>query len=143
LREQFYTRYLTELDRMYRYFWNQFLPELKGMKQTFSTPYIWNSKAQRFTLIRSLSYVKRFRSLSIIFALHLPLICWNLLQTFRNETNNFIVLYGLWHTAVTAIITVIRWMHQNAGGEIVQFLNSTVDFQKLHIRPGMNMCNFH
>jgi hypothetical protein len=123
---------------MYWYFWNRFLPELEAMEKTFSTPYTWNSKKQRFSLIRNISYVRRMKNLSVLFALHLPFICWNLLQTVRNERNNLLMLYGLGYTSTTFVLTVIRWMYQNIGREIVQLLNSTVDFQKLNTRPDVN-----
>jgi hypothetical protein len=123
---------------MYAHFWNVFLPELKRMEKLYSTPYTWNGKEGRFSLIRRLSYVKVFRALSLLSAFHLPFICWNLLQTLRHETNILLMIFALGYTGITVGCTVVRWMHQNQdiSGNIVKLLNATVDFQKRSTRPG-------
>jgi hypothetical protein len=123
---------------MYANFWNLLLPELQRLERIWSTPYTWNSKEQKFSLIRRSSYVKRFKALSILFALHLPLIGWNLLQTLRYETDILLMIFGLGCTGITLAITVVRWMYQNQdiSSDIVKLLNATVHFQKLSTRPG-------
>jgi hypothetical protein len=124
--------------KMYTHYWDLFLPELKRLETIWSTPYTWNSKEQKFSLIQRLSYVKGFKALSILFALHLPLIGWNLLQTLRYETDILLMIFGLGCTGITLAITVVRWMYQNQGisSDIVKLLNATVHFQKLSTRPG-------
>jgi hypothetical protein len=55
----------------------------------------------------------------------------------RNETNILLMIYGLGYTAIASARDVCRYMYQNqnlAGG-IVEFLNSTVDFEILSTRP--------
>jgi hypothetical protein len=123
---------------MYAHFWDQFLPELERLKRIWSTPYIWNYKEQRFQLIRCLSYLKTFRTLSIIFALHMPFIYWNLLQTLQNETNILLRVCALWGTGITSAITVVRWMYQRqrVSADIVKLLNAAVSFENLNIQPG-------
>jgi hypothetical protein len=121
---------------MYEYFWEYLLPYLQRAKRTFATPYTWDSKGQRFTLIRSIPYVRRFRNLSILTALHLLLIWYNLYQTLRNETNILLKIYSLGYAGITSAITVVRWMHQSLAAEIVPFLNATVAFQNSTARPG-------
>jgi hypothetical protein len=123
---------------MYEHFWDQILPQLTKMQRTFSTPYAWNIKEQRFSLIRRPSYLKTFRALSLLISIHTPLIFWNLLQTVRHETNNLLKIYGLGYMGITSVITVTRWMHQNVAGDIVQLLNLTVAFQKFSTRPGIS-----
>jgi hypothetical protein len=123
---------------MYANFWNQILPELKRLESILSTPYAWNSKEKRFSLIHHLSYVKINRALFIFSALHLPFICWNLLQTLRNETNILLIIFAFGYTSITSGSTVVRWMYQNQhiSGDIVKLLNATVDLQKLSTLPG-------
>jgi hypothetical protein len=123
---------------MYANFWDLFLPELQRLERIWSTPYTWNCEEKRFSLIRRPSYVKRFNAISILFALHLPLIGWNLLQTLRNETNILLIILGFGYASITSAITVVRWMYQNQdiSAEIVKLLNATVSFQILSTRPG-------
>jgi hypothetical protein len=123
---------------MYANFWDLFLPELERMERIWSSPYTWNRKEERFSLIRRPSYVKRYRVLSVLIALHMPIVFWNLLQTLRNETNIILIIYAVGYTSVTSGITVIRWMYQNQiiSGEIINLINLTVKFQKLSTRPG-------
>jgi hypothetical protein len=125
---------------MYANYWDRFLPALKRGERIWSIPYTWSCKEGRFILIRQLLYVKRFRVLSLLYALHLPLIYWNLLHTLRYETNIMLIIYSLGYTAVTSLITVVRWMYQNQkiSGDIVKLLNATVDFEKLSTLPGIN-----
>jgi hypothetical protein len=127
---------------MYAHFWDLFLPQIERAKKTFSIPYTWSLKEGRFNLIRSPSYVKRFRALSILFKLHMAFVFWNLLQTLRNETNILLIMYGLDYTAITFAVTVSRWMYQNQtlAGDIVELLNLTVDFEKLNTQPGTHGC---
>jgi hypothetical protein len=108
------------------------------MKRIYTTPYTWNCNEQKFTLIRSLSYVRIFRALSLLIALHTPLIFWNLLQTLRLETNILLKIYGLGYTSITFTIGVVRGMHQNVAGDIVELLNLTIAFQKLSTNSGTN-----
>jgi hypothetical protein len=127
---------------MYAHLWDLFLPDIERAKGICSIPYTWNLKEGRFNLIRSPSYVKSFRTLSILFKLHMAFVFWNLLQTLRNETNILLIMYGLGYTAITFAISVSQWMYQNqnlAGG-IVELLNLTVDFEKLSTRPGTHWC---
>jgi hypothetical protein len=123
---------------MYAHFWDRLLPELERLKRIWGIPYIWNCEEQRFNLIRRLSYIKIFRALSIIFALHMPFICWNLLQTLQNEKNIFLMICALGGTGLTSAITMVRWMYQSQriSGDIVKLLNAAVDFQKLITQPG-------
>jgi hypothetical protein len=123
---------------MYANYWNQFLPELQILGKILSTPYSWNREEQKFSLIHRHAYVKRFRALSIIFALHMPFICWNLLQTLRHETNILLMIFALGYFSTTFVITLIRWMYQDrdTSGNIVKLLNATVDFQKRSTRTG-------
>jgi hypothetical protein len=116
---------------MYANYWNQFLPELQRLEKIFSTPYTWNRKEQKFSLIHRHPYVKRFRVLSIIIALHMPFICWNLLQTLRHEANILLMIFAFGYTGITSGFTVVRWMYQDrdTSGNIVKLLNVTVDFQ--------------
>jgi hypothetical protein len=123
---------------MYAHFWEHLLPKIERLERTWSIPYIWNCKEQRFHLIRRLSYKKMFRALSVIFALHMPFICWNLLQTLQNEKNIFLMICALGGTGLTSGITVVRWMYQSQriSGDIVKFVNAAVNFQKLNTQPG-------
>jgi hypothetical protein len=102
------------------------------------TTYTWNDKERRFSLIYHPSYVKRFRALSVIFALHMPFIFWNLLQTLRNETNILLIVLSLGYTSISSVIAVVRWMYQDKhiSGDVVKHLNMTVDFQKRSTQPG-------
>jgi hypothetical protein len=125
---------------MYSNYWDHFLPELKRLEKMWVTPYTWNEKEGRFSLIYHPSYVKRFRALSVIFALHMPFIGWNLLQTLRNETNILLIVLSLGYTSISSVIAVVRWMYQNQhiSGDVVKQLNMTVDFQKRSTLPGRN-----
>jgi hypothetical protein len=122
---------------MYTHYWNQFLPQLARLERILSTPYSWNSKERRFGHIRNLSYVQRFRFVSVLFAFHMLFVCWNLLQTLRNEANILLMIFSTGFTFATGVITVVRWMYQNPqiSGIIVKRLNATVDFQRQSIRP--------
>jgi hypothetical protein len=130
---------------MYANYWDRFLPALKRRERIWSTPYTWSCKEGRFILIRQLPYVKRFRVLSLLYALHLPLIYWNLLHTLRYETNIMLIVYSLGYTGLTSLITVVRWMYQNQdiSGDIVKLLNATVDFEKLRTMPGIISCGLN
>jgi hypothetical protein len=121
---------------MYEHFWDLVLPELKWMQSLSTTTYTWLNEEKRFGLIRSLSYLKRFRILSKVFLFHIPFIYWNLVQSLRNETNAVVRIYGVGYTGATFAITVARLMYQNFAGEILQLLNLTVHFQNACTRPG-------
>jgi hypothetical protein len=133
----FDTKFLILNTKMYEHFWDQVLPQLTKMQRTYSTPYAWNIKEQRFSLICRLSYLKTFKALSLLISIHTPLIFWNLLQTLRHETNNLLKIYGFGYMGMTSGMTVTRWMHANVAGEIVQLLNLTVPFQKLSTNTGI------
>jgi hypothetical protein len=125
---------------MYKNFLNQLLLFLKITRLTYTTPYEWNIKKARFTTIINSKYVKVFRIISNLNLLHFGLICWNLIQTFRKETNPVHQMIGVTVTAYAALTSVCRWMHAKRAVEIVDFLNYMVQ-SKISLSDGGKLNN--
>jgi hypothetical protein len=111
---------------MYKHFMDQLLVFLKLTRLTYTTPYEWHAQKAKFKIIINSKYVKVFRFLSNLNLLHFGLICWNLIQTLRKETNPVYQMIGVTVAAYAAITSVCRWMHNKRAVEIVDFLNYMV-----------------
>jgi hypothetical protein len=112
---------------MYEHFWTELLLFLQITRQTYTTPYDWDSRKAKFMIIRTPKYVKIFKVLSHFNFFHMGIMLWNLLQILQNERNVVPKIVSLIVAAFAAFMEVCRWMHTKRAEDIVSFLNCMVE----------------
>jgi hypothetical protein len=122
---------------MYAHYWDLVLPHFQTLQRTLATPFAWDLKQGKFTLIKKPKYyAKLFNILSSVIFLHCALVGYNLLQTLRNETKMLITIISLGCSSVIFYTTLTLWMHRTKASNLIQFLNRMVEFERSSIRPG-------
>jgi hypothetical protein len=122
---------------MFAHYWDLVLPHFQTLQQTLATPFAWDPKQGKFTLIKKPKYyAKLFNTLSSVIFVHCALVGFNLLQTLRNETNMLITIISLGCSSCIFYTTMSFWMHKTKAGLLIQFLNRMVEFERSSIRLG-------
>jgi hypothetical protein len=121
---------------MYEQLWIYLLPFLKAMRSCLATPYNWDTSRDKFVVIKAPKYMRVFRTLSTFVLLHMGVILYGLLQSFRTEQSLLLRIISLGIVGMTSCFTTMRRTHTKVAAEIVQYLNFTVDFQRSSTESG-------
>jgi intein/homing endonuclease len=103
---------------MYEHFWPEIKHFLRKFRISFSIPYTWDEKGNKFFVIKNHKYVRKYEILTYVIYGNMFVMAWNLYQVSKKESNEFLQVISVGITAATMFMTVNRWIHHKGADQL-------------------------